>query len=46
MKENIRDVYLPPDLINAFTGKHYHNKLTDEQEFGLIAEESCEDIEK
>ena len=42
MKENIRDIYSPLDLINSFTGKHYHNKLTGEKDFGLIAE----DIEK
>ena len=41
-KSNIRDTYSPLDLINSFTGKHYHNKLTGEKDFGLIAE----DIEK
>ena len=42
VKSNIRDIYSPLDLINSFTGKHYHNKLTGEKDFGLIAE----DIEK
>ena len=42
IKSNIRDIYSPLDLINSFTGKHYHNKLTGEKDFGLIAE----DIEK
>jgi hypothetical protein len=39
IKENIRDIYDPLELINSFTGKHYYNKLTGEKDFGLIAEE-------
>ena len=42
IKEKVRDIYSPLDLINSFTGKHYHNKLTGEKDFGLIAE----DVEK
>ena len=42
IKSNIRDIYDPLDLISKFEGKHYHNKLTCEKDFGLIAE----DIEK
>jgi hypothetical protein len=42
IKEKVRDIYEPLDLINKFEGKHYHNKLTGEKDFGLIAE----DIEK
>ena len=33
IKSNIRDIYSPLDLINSFTGKHYHNKLTGEKDF-------------
>ena len=39
IKTNIRDIYSPLDLIDSFSGKHYHNKLTGEKDFGLIAEE-------
>jgi hypothetical protein len=34
IKTNIRDIYSPVDLINSFNGKHYHNTLTGEKDFG------------
>jgi len=39
IKEKIRDIYDPLKLIDSFSGKHYHNKLTGEKDFGLIAED-------
>jgi hypothetical protein len=39
IKSNIREIYSPLDLINSFTEKHYHNTLTGEKDFGLIAED-------
>jgi hypothetical protein len=39
IKEKVRDIYDPLDLINKFEGKHYHNKLTGQKDFGLIAED-------
>ena len=39
IKSNVRDIYDPLDLINKFEGKHYHNLLTGQKDFGLIAED-------
>jgi len=39
IKEKVRDIYDPLDLINKFQGKHYHNTLTGQKDFGLIAED-------
>ncbi len=39
IKEKVRDIYDPLDLISKFQGKHYHNILTKEKDFGLIAED-------
>ena len=39
IKEKVREIYDPLELINQIEGKHYHNKLTGEKDFGLIAEE-------
>jgi hypothetical protein len=39
IKEKIRDIYDPLELIDSFSGKHYYNKLTGEKDFGLIAED-------
>ena len=32
-------MYAPLDLINKLNGKHYHNLLTGQKDFGLIAED-------
>ncbi len=39
IKEKVRDIYDPLDLINKFQGKHYHNLWTKQKDFGLIAED-------
>ncbi len=39
IKEKIREIYDPLDLICKFEGKHYHNLLSGQKDFGLIAED-------